>query len=168
MTHRTASQSDPAHLNSGVSRRFIVKGAAWSVPVVSLAVAAPSAAASPTALRLAGDCPRRSFTLTASPTGEIPTGTIIEAVGSGGLVATALVGGTVAGVAAQVSTKSKTVTFTLTSPISAGNTAEFAVIVRASAGRLEGSVLLPAGADPGAGAKTTGWIDWTATSCSDG
>lgn len=42
----TRPTSSPDGLNAGVSRRTVVKGAAWSLPVIAVAVAAPLAAAS--------------------------------------------------------------------------------------------------------------------------
>jgi hypothetical protein len=42
----TTEQESTTSARTGISRRGVVKGAAWSVPVVALAVAAPAASAS--------------------------------------------------------------------------------------------------------------------------
>ena len=73
-----------------VDRRTLLRGAAWSVPVVALAVATPAAAASDIdlgAYSLAGTCgvlgvQGPGFLLTAGP-GGIPVGTTIIVTGSG-------------------------------------------------------------------------------------
>ncbi|WP_148043251.1 hypothetical protein [Flexivirga caeni] len=76
---------------SKISRRTVAKGAAWSVPVIATAAAAPSASASTTdlgALQLDGTCGTLGvlgpgFTLTASSKAAIPAGTVINITGSG-------------------------------------------------------------------------------------
>lgn len=84
-------QIDSSPRISGVTRRSLVKGAAWSVPAISLAAALPAAAASPTdigAFRLDGSCGTLGildpgFVLSASPTAAIPIGTTIDISGTG-------------------------------------------------------------------------------------
>ncbi|WP_146078082.1 hypothetical protein [Subtercola sp. Z020] len=75
-----------------LERRTVVKTAAWSVPAIALAVAAPMAAASGDvdlgAYRLTGTCGvlgvvGPGFTLTAGPTEALPVGTTITISGSG-------------------------------------------------------------------------------------
>ena len=77
--------------NSGFTRRTVVKGAAWSVPVIAAAVATPLAAASTVdvgAFALDGSCGvlgvlGPGFTLTAGPTTPLPVGTSILINGTG-------------------------------------------------------------------------------------
>lgn len=72
-------------------RRTLIKGAAWSVPVLALAVAAPAAAASLVDIgpyTLIGSCgilgiQGPGFILTASASAPIPVGTSFVIVGSG-------------------------------------------------------------------------------------
>lgn len=82
---------------SGVSRRTVVKGAAWTVPAVAVASAVPAQAASPTGnnlavsvsdcslvtIRVGGENPGFTYTVTE---GTIPAGTQIT-ITSGGTVA---------------------------------------------------------------------------------
>lgn len=79
------SSSEREHVpENNISRRTLAKSAAWSVPVVAVAVAAPMAAASNTTdyivsrncalLGVLGSLP--TFTLSAS-TGTIPVGTVL-------------------------------------------------------------------------------------------
>lgn len=92
---------------SGPSRRQIAKGAAWAVPAVSIAAAAPALAASPlpacdpNTLQIVANCPpllstqSLNFTVT-NPAGsgcEVPMGTPVDITVSGlvGLTVEALV-----------------------------------------------------------------------------
>lgn len=56
---RSASIGNVASSGNGPSRRAIMQGAAWSVPVVAAAIGTPAAASSPDApvLSLSADCP---------------------------------------------------------------------------------------------------------------
>ena len=74
----------------GVSRRTLIEGAAWSLPVIAVAVAAPAASASGDigAFSLNGTCGvlgvlGPGFLLTASATAPIPSGTVIDITGTG-------------------------------------------------------------------------------------
>ncbi|WP_382308444.1 hypothetical protein [Herbiconiux sp. UC225_62] len=87
MAGATETSAEPKR---GVDRRALLRGAAWSVPVVALAVATPAAAASDIevgAYSLNGACGTPGvlgpgFILTAGP-GGIPVGTTILVTGSG-------------------------------------------------------------------------------------
>ncbi|MEE2567943.1 hypothetical protein V1638_00820 [Pseudarthrobacter sp. J64] len=73
------------------NRRSVVKGAAWSVPVIAAAIAAPAASASVLdagAFNLDGTCGvlgllGPGFLLTAADTAPVPAGTVITITSSG-------------------------------------------------------------------------------------
>lgn len=91
MNDAARSQIDSSPRISGVTRRSLVKGAAWSVPAISLAVAMPAAAASPTdigAFSLDGSCGvlgilGPGFVLSAPTDAAIPIGTTIDISSTG-------------------------------------------------------------------------------------
>ncbi|NQX04538.1 hypothetical protein HQQ82_06960 [Rathayibacter sp. VKM Ac-2856] len=93
MTHDSSPRSDSDRLDSDrlVSRRSVAAAAAWTVPVVAVAVATPSAAASIVdigAYALRGSCGTLGllgpgFTLQAGPTAPLPIGTTVTITGSG-------------------------------------------------------------------------------------
>ncbi|UTT66650.1 hypothetical protein NMQ01_02740 [Janibacter sp. CX7] len=80
---------------AGPSRRQIAKGAAWAVPAVTVAAAAPTLAASPNPVCTGADItlgvsnctlvgllsPEASFTITAGPDCTIPQGTPVSLTG---------------------------------------------------------------------------------------
>ncbi|MHA7125198.1 hypothetical protein ACRTEC_02220 [Janibacter indicus] len=80
---------------AGPSRRQIAKGAAWAVPAVTVAAAAPALAASPNPVCTGNDItlgvvncnligllsPEASFTITAGPDCSIPAGTPVSLTG---------------------------------------------------------------------------------------
>lgn len=160
--------------NKGVSRRTVVKGAAWSVPVIAAAVATPLAAASGDdievgAFNLAGTCGvvgllGPGFTLTAGPTAPLPVGTTVTITGSGvaniGLFS--VTGGT-----ASVSVLSNTSRLiTLTSELPAGATIAFRTTLSISvAFTLNAATVLPDGY-VGTGGKSAGSVSATLILCS--
>ncbi|MET0871512.1 MAG: hypothetical protein ABWX89_04185 [Paeniglutamicibacter terrestris] len=83
------SKIESSEINS--TRRTIEKGAAWSVPVIAAAMAAPAASASTIdfgAFHINGTCGTLGvigpgFTLSAGPTAALPIGTTVTISGSG-------------------------------------------------------------------------------------
>lgn len=156
----------------GFSRRTVVKGAAWSVPVIAAAVATPLAAASNVevgAFTTAGTCGvlgvlGPGFTLTASATAPLPVGTTIAVTGSGvaNIGVFSVTGGT-----ASVSVLSGTSRLiTLTSALPAGATIAFRTTLSISvAFTLNEVVTLPSGYT-GTGSKTAGSVTSTLVLCS--
>lgn len=158
--------------NSGFSRRTIVKGAAWSVPVIAAAVATPLAAASNVevgAFELDGTCGvlgvlGPGFTLQASATAPLPVGTTVTITGSGiaNIGVFSVTGGT-ANVAVLSGTSRQ---ITLTAALPAGATIAFRTTLSISvAFTLNAVAALPAGFD-GTGAKTAGSVNSTLILCS--
>jgi hypothetical protein len=161
--------------NKGVSRRTIVKGAAWSVPVIAAAVATPLAAASGDvevgAFSVDGTCGTLGLgllatgvTITAGATAPLPVGTVITLTGSG-LANVGVV--SVTGGLASVSVVSPTTrTVTLTAPLAAGTTLTLSTTINVSvAWTLSAVAALPAGYI-GTGAKTSGSTTGTLVLCS--
>ena len=170
MTHdRTPVPFDAERV---VTRRSVAAAAAWTVPVVAVAVATPSAAASitdvgPFALR--GTCGTLGilgpgFTLQAGPTTPLPVGTTVVVTGSG--VANIGVFG-VSGGSADVAFLSGTSRLiTLTAAVPAGATITFRTTLSISvAFRLNAVASLPTGY-AGSGAKTAGFVSSTLILCS--
>lgn len=158
--------------DKGFSRRTVVKGAAWSVPVIAAAVATPLAAASAVdvgAFTTAGSCGVAGligpgFTLTASATAPLPVGTAVTIMGSGvaNIGVFSVTGGT-ASVAVLSPTSRQA---TLTSALPAGATIEFRTTLSISvAFTLNEVVTLPNGYT-GTGAKTSGSVSSTLILCS--
>lgn len=156
----------------GLSRRTVVKGAAWSVPVIAAAVATPLAAASLAdvgAFALAGTCGTLGllgpgFTLTADATTPLPVGTTVTVTGSG----VANIGVfSVSGGTATVATLSGTSRqITLTSALPAGATIAFRTTLSITvAFQLNAVATLPGGF-AGTGAKTAGNVSSTLVLCS--
>ncbi|QNA91220.1 MULTISPECIES: hypothetical protein [unclassified Microbacterium] len=154
------------------SRRTIVKGAAWSVPIIAAAVATPLAAASTDvevgAFALRGTCGTLGllgpgFTLTAG-TAPLPVGTTLLINGSG--VANVGVFG-VSGGTASVSVLSGTSRLiTLTSALPAGATIAFRSTLSITvAFTLNGITTLPSGYIA-TGSKPTGTVSSTLVLCS--
>lgn len=159
--------------NKGLSRRAIVKGAAWSVPVIAAAVATPLAAASGItdvgAFSLAGSCGTLGllgpgFTLQAGPTTPLPVGTTVIVTGSGvaNIGVFSISGGT-----ANVNVLSPTSrSFVLTAPLAAGATIAARTTLSISvAFTLNAVASLPSGFS-GTGAKTAGNVSSTLILCS--
>lgn len=158
--------------NSGFSRRTVVKGAAWSVPVIAAAVATPLAAASVVdvgAFELDGTCGilgvlGPGFTLQASATEALPVGTTVTITGSGvaNIGVFSVTGGT-----ANVDVLSPTSRqITLTTAVPAGATIDFRTTLSISvAFTLNAVAALPSGFS-GTGAKTAGSVSSTLILCS--
>ncbi|MFB2599477.1 hypothetical protein ACEXQE_16920 [Herbiconiux sp. P17] len=136
-----------------LERRTIMKGAAWSIPVIALAVATPAAAASGDtdlgAYHINGSCGilgvlGPGFTLTAGPSEPLPVGTTVTIVGSGvaNIGAFSVTGGT-ANVAILSGTSRQ---ITLTSAVPAGATIAFRTTLSISvAFTLNATTSLPSG-----------------------
>ena len=160
--------------HAGVSRRTVVKGAAWSVPVLAAAVAAPLAAASTAAtdvgaFTLVGSCGilgviGPGFLLTAAATAPLPIGTSILIIGSG--IANIGVFTPSGGTASVVVLSGTSRQITLTAPLPAG--AQLAVRSTLSisvAFTLTGVVSLPPD-HIGTGSKDAGSVSSTLILCS--
>lgn len=158
--------------NSGFSRRTVVKGAAWSVPVIAAAVATPLAAASTVdvgAFALNGSCGTLGllgpgFTLTAGPTEAIPAGTTVLVNGTGvANIGVFSVSGGTANVAVLSGTSRL---ITLTSAVPAGATIAFRTTLSITvAFTLNGTTTLPTGYT-GTGGKPAGSVNSTLVLCS--
>ncbi|WP_223626583.1 hypothetical protein [Microbacterium sp. EST19A] len=158
--------------NKGVSRRTVVKGAAWSVPVIAAAVATPLAAASTVdvgAFSLDGTCGvlgvlGPGFTIQAGPTTPLPAGTTITITGGGvaNIGVFSITGGT-----ANVNVLSPTSrSIVLTAPLAAGATLAARTTLSISvAFTLNGAATLPAGYT-GTGGKSAGSVSSTLILCS--
>ena len=164
---------DTTQPTRGLSRRTLVKGAAWSVPVIAVAAATPLAAASTATnvgnFALNGTCGvlgvlGPGFTLTAG-SAPLPVGTIINITGSGiaNIGVFSVTGGTatvnvLSGTARQI---------TLTAPLAAGATMDFRTTLSISvAFQLSAASTLPSGFIAGAGAKQSGGVNATLILCS--
>ena len=155
-----------------LSRRTLVKGAAWSVPIIAAAVATPLAAASVVdvgAFALRGSCGvlgvlGPGFTLQAGPTTPLPVGTTVTVTGSGvaNIGSFGATGGTpdiaiLSGTSRQI---------TLTADVPAGATIAFRTTLSISvAFQLNAVATLPTGYT-GSGAKTAGNVSSTLILCS--
>ena len=136
---------------SGVSRRTLIEGAAWSLPVIAVAVASPAASASGDigAYSLNGTCGvlgvlGPGFTLTASATAPIPAGTTIAITGSGvaNIGVFSITGGTAT--VTVISPTSRLIT--TTADIPAGSTMAMRTTLSITvAFTLSGSTTLPEG-----------------------
>lgn len=156
-----------------VSRRALVKGAAWSVPVIAVAAATPLAAASTATnvgdFHINGTCGvlgllGPGFTLTAG-SAPLPVGTIINITGTGiaNVGVFSVTGGTatvnvLSGTARQI---------TLTAPLAAGTTIDFRTTLSISvAFQLSAATTLPSGFVAGSGAKQSAGVSSTLILCS--
>jgi hypothetical protein len=164
---------DTTQSTRSVSRRTLVKGAAWSVPVIAVAAASPLAAASTATnvgdFSLAGSCGvlgvlGPGFTLTAGAA-PLPAGTVINITGSGiaNIGVFSVTGGT-----ASVNVLSPTSRqVTLTAPLAAGATLDLRTTLSLSvAFTLNASTTLPSGYVAGSGAKQSGTVTSTLVLCS--
>lgn len=159
-------------LSNSTSRRAVVKGAAWSVPVIAAAVAAPAASASTSelgALQLNGSCGvlgvlGPGFTLTASATAPIPAGTVITITGTG--IANIGVFSVTGGLASVAVLSGTSRQITLTAPLPAGATLNLRTTLSISvAFGLNASVTLPTGYTA-TGGKLSGNVNSTLILCS--
>lgn len=158
--------------NDAVSRRAIVKGAAWSVPIIAAAIATPLAAASTVnvgAFTLRGTCGvlgvlGPGFLLTASPTTPLPVGTTITVIGSG--VANIGVFGATGGTASVAVLSGTSRLITLTSDLPAGATIALRTSLSISvAFTLNAATALPTGYSA-TGSKSAGNVSSTLILCS--
>ena len=159
-------------IDESVSRRSVVRAAAWSLPVLAVAIAAPAASATDVdlgAFAIYGSCgvlfvSGPGFLLTAGPDAPLPVGTTITIMGSG----VANIGVfSVSGGSASVSsptTTSRLITLTAELPASAVMALRTTLSVMASF-TLNASVGIPDGYIATA-AKTSGVVDSGATLCS--
>jgi hypothetical protein len=157
----------------GLDRRTVMKGAAWSVPVIALAVATPAHAASVVdvgAYRLEGSCGALGvlgpgFTLQAGATTPLPVGTTVTITGAGiANIGVFSVSGGTATVNALSNTSRQIV---LTAALPAGATIAFRTTLSISvAFTLNAVSTLPTGYS-GTGAKTAGNVNSTLILCSD-
>lgn len=164
--------SEETQKHKSLSRRTVVKGAGWSVPVIAAAVATPLAAASVVdvgAFALRGSCGTigllgPGFTLQAGPTDPLPVGTTVTITGSGiANIGVFSVSGGTASVAVLSNTSRQ---ITLTSELPAGATIAFRTTLSISvAFQLNAVATLPAGYS-GSGAKTAGNVSSTLVLCS--
>ncbi len=157
----------------GLSRRTVVKGAAWTVPTVAVATAVPLAAASTStdvgAYALNGSCGTLGvlgpgFVLQAGPTQPIPAGTTILINGSGvaNIGVFSITGGTAN--VAVLSGTSRLVT--LTSAVPAGATIAIRTTLSISvAFTLNATTTLPTGYT-GTGGKPAASVTSTLVLCS--
>jgi len=161
-------------LSNSTTRRAVVKGAAWSVPVIAAAVAAPAASASTSelgALALNGSCGvlgviGPGFTLTASATAPIPAGTVVTITGSG--VANIGVFSVTGGLASVNVLSGTDRQITLNADLPAGATLNLRTTLSISvAFGLSATVTLPSGYTA-TGGKLTGSVNSTLVFCNAG
>lgn len=157
----------------GLSRRTIVKGAAWSLPVIAVAVSTPAMAASGVdvgAFTLNGTCGVLGVVgpgfLLSSADEPLPAGTTISITGSGiadiGIFTSDDID---AGVAVLTPTSRQ---ITLNEELPANSTVAFRTTLSIDAEfALVGVAALPTGYTA-TGAKTVGTVDSTAVLCSAG
>ncbi|WP_440708374.1 hypothetical protein [Herbiconiux sp. YIM B11900] len=166
------TESDITKDESGVARRTVMKGAAWSLPVIALAVSTPLAAASDIqvgAFSLNGACGilgviAPGFTLTAAADAPLPVGTTVIITGSGvANIGVFSVSGGTANVAVLSDTSRQ---ITLTAALPAGATIDFRTTLSISVlFTLNAVASLPTGY-VGTGAKAAGSVSSTAILCS--
>ncbi|MCS5713755.1 hypothetical protein NVV95_04215 [Herbiconiux sp. CPCC 205716] len=166
------NKNTPIDAEKGLDRRTVMKGAAWSVPVIALAVATPAHAASIVdvgAYALRGTCGTLGvlgpgFTLQAGPTTPLPVGTTVVISGSGvANIGVFSVSGGTASVAVLSGTSRQ---ITLTSALPAGATIAFRTTLSISvAFQLNAVSTLPAGYTA-TGGKSAGNVSSTLILCS--
>ncbi|SDY80728.1 hypothetical protein [Herbiconiux ginsengi] len=168
----TTEQTTTNRSSRSLDRRTLLRGAAWSVPVVALAVATPAAAASDIevgAYQVVGTCGIQGvqgpgFLLTASSSAALPVGTTVMIVASG--VANAGVFSVTGGTASQQILSGTARLFTLTAALPAGATMAFRTTLSTSVSfTLNASTQVPTGYTA-QGAKTTGSVNSTLVLCS--
>lgn len=158
--------------NTNVSRRTLVKGAAWSLPVVAVAAATPLAAASTVTnvgdFSIDGSCGAlgiigAGFDLTAGNV-ALPAGTVID-ITTTGLANIGLF--TVTGGTADVQLIGTTGNrITLSAPLAANQTLQLRnAVTVAVISTMTANVTLPSGSVAGSNAKPTGAINATLVLC---
>jgi hypothetical protein len=154
-----------------MSRRSLVKGAAWALPVIAVVAAAPMASASTVdvgAFTVNGSCGllgtvNPGFSVTAGPTTALPAGTIITITGSG--VANIGVFSVFGGTASVTVLSDTSREVTLTSALPAGATLSLATTLSVSLNfTLNAVATLPTGYTA-TGAKTSGSVSATLIFC---
>lgn len=161
-----------SHVTPSPTRRTLMKGAAWSIPVIAAAVATPLAASSTIdvgAFALRGTCGivgflGPGFTLQAGPTAALPVGTTVIVSGSGiANIGVFSVSGGTASVAVLGGTARL---ITLTASLPAGTTIAFrSTLSLQVAFTLTAVAAPPAGVDA-TGAKAAANVSSTLTLCS--
>ncbi|MFB7843208.1 hypothetical protein [Microbacterium sp. NPDC056052] len=156
-----------------VQRRTVLKGAAWSVPVVAAAAATPFAAASTiNGFSVDGNCGLlgalgAGFTVTAGSS-PIPAGTQIT-IHSTALVSLNLISLSGQGLAQVSLLGPNDAVITLTSPIPAGGTMTIQWLLSVSVlTNTTATLTLPAGDTAGPGTKSVGTLQQTLILCSAG
>ncbi|MBN8424142.1 hypothetical protein JF531_06355 [Microbacterium esteraromaticum] len=156
-----------------LSRRTLVKGAAWSLPVIAAVAATPMAAASTVTnvgdFQVDGSCGvlgllGPGFTITAGAE-ALPAGTVIT-ISTSGIANIGLfsITGGLADIQLIGSTGNRV---ELTAPLAAGATADLRAVVSLGVGSTMTAVLtLPAGYTAGTGAKSSGGVEQTLVLCS--
>lgn len=160
--------------NQGISRRTIMKGAAWSVPVIAAAVATPMAAASGGdvgAFSVDGDCGvlgllLPGFVIAAGPSAPLPAGTVIDITATGiANVQLFSISSALADIQLLSPTSQR---ITLVSDLPAGTSFNARAVVGLGVGStLTATATLPAGYTA-TGGKPVGTLNQTAILCTDG
>lgn len=180
MSHDSTARTDLGRTDLGrtdperiLTRRSVTAAAAWTMPVVAVAAAAPLAAASTTtdvgAYALRGTCGTLGvlgpgFTLTASPTAPLPAGTSVTVVGN--LVANIGVFSVSGGTASVAVLSGTSRLITLTADLPAGATITFRTTLSISvAFSLTAATTLPEGYQA-TGAKPAASVSSTLILCS--
>lgn len=165
------TESDITEETSGIARRTVMKGAAWSLPVIALAVSTPLAAASDVqvgAFHIDGSCGTLGvlgpgFTLTAG-SAPLPVGTTVVITGSG--VANIGVFSVTGGTASVQVLSGTSRQVTLTAALPAAATIAFRTTLSISAAfTLNAITSLPTGY-VGTGSKPAGTVSSTLILCS--
>jgi hypothetical protein len=155
---------------TGLDRRTVMKGAAWSIPVIALAVATPAYAASIVdvgAFTLRGTCSPPStsgsgFWLT-SAIQPLPAGTTVTITGTGvaDIGVFSVSGGTAS--TAVLSPTSRQITLTSALPVASAMAFRTTLSTSVSF-QLDAVATLPSGYS-GTGAKTAGYVTNSKTQC---
>ncbi|MFE1645860.1 hypothetical protein [Microbacterium sp. P01] len=169
MSDNILEREEPRSL---IERRTILKGAAWSVPIILATAAVPAHAASNVdvgAFTLNGTCGTLGligpgFLLQAGPTAPLPVGTVVTVTGTG--VANIGVFSVSGGTASVVVLTNRSRQITLTSALPAGATIAFRTTLSISvAFTLSAVATLPEGY-VATGAKSAGTVNSTLVLCS--
>lgn len=160
--------------SAGVSRRALVKGTAWSVPIVMMATAAPAQAASVTGFQLNGSCGvlgllGPGFELIAGST-TVPAGTTIAITSTAAVNANLIaLGGTNASLGEVVALGGGGYGVRLVSPLPAGASLGIRWLLSVSLLTTTTATLtLPPDDTAGPGSKTVGTLRQTLVLCTPG
>lgn len=165
--------TDHSTANAGMDRRTVIKAAAWTVPAIAIAVAAPRAAASTSdvgAYSLSGSCGAPGiqgpgFVLVASATAPVPTGTTVLISGTG-VSSIGVFSSTPSGMTTQTRLSGTATQFTLTADLPAGTAISFRTTLSTSARwTLNALTTLPEGYTA-TGAKSDAVVTSSLTGCS--